>query len=49
MDFLDLTEWVEGVITDVVPDVIYTHHSSDLNLDHALTAKSGADGHTPEA
>lgn len=35
---LEIIEWIEDVPPD--PDIIYTHHPGDLNLDHALTARA---------
>ena len=34
---LDITKTIESKIKDVKPDVIFTHHSGDLNVDHRLT------------
>lgn len=34
---LDLVQWVEKVIGEVHPDVVYTHHGQDRNLDHRVT------------
>jgi LmbE family N-acetylglucosaminyl deacetylase len=36
MDLLDLVRRMEAVLTEVGPEVIYTHHGGDLNLDHRL-------------
>jgi len=38
--FSTLVEDIPRVITDYDPDVVYTHHPGDLNLDHALTARA---------
>lgn len=40
LDILDITKVVEGVKKKVSPDVIYTHHSADLNRDHQLTFRA---------
>jgi LmbE family N-acetylglucosaminyl deacetylase len=34
---LEIVKLTERVIRDVDPEAIYTHHSSDLNVDHRLT------------
>lgn len=34
---LEIVKEVEGVINKVRPNIIYTHHSYDLNIDHRLT------------
>lgn len=39
-DSLDLSPWH--------PDVIYTHHPGDLNLDHALTARAVITAYRPK-
>jgi LmbE family N-acetylglucosaminyl deacetylase len=36
IELLDLVQAVEGVVADMQPNVVYTHHGGDLNLDHAL-------------
>jgi len=36
--FVDVVRIIENQRTD--PDIIYTHHPGDLNLDHALTARA---------
>lgn len=34
VDLLDIVKQVENVIGRINPDIIYTHHSGDLNVDH---------------
>ena len=34
---LDIVQKLEGVIDEVQPEVVYTHHSGDLNVDHRVT------------
>ncbi len=34
---LDIVQKLEAVLTDVQPEVIYTHHYGDLNIDHRIT------------
>ena len=37
---LDVVQEVERYIQDIKPDVIYTHHQGDLNIDHQITYRS---------
>lgn len=37
---LDVVKEIEKVIELLKPDVIYTHHHSDLNIDHQVTHKA---------
>ncbi len=37
IDFLEIVKVVENYIDQIEPDVIYTHHYGDLNIDHRLT------------
>lgn len=37
---LELVKQVEKVIQEVQPEVIFTHHGGDLNIDHALTFRA---------
>ena len=37
---LDIAQIVEGLIEQTKPDVIYTHHGGDLNIDHTLTHRA---------
>ena len=34
---LDIVKVVERILADVHPQIIYTHHSRDLNIDHGCT------------
>jgi len=34
---LDIVKCVEGWVRDLDPEVVYTHHPGDLNVDHRLT------------
>jgi len=36
-DLLDIVKVVESVTVKLEPDIVYTHHGSDLNVDHRLT------------
>jgi LmbE family N-acetylglucosaminyl deacetylase len=37
---LDVVKIVEDLIADLSPEVIYTHHGGDLNLDHQITHRA---------
>jgi len=37
VDLLDIVKIVEKYIDKIKPDIIYTHHSGDLNIDHRKT------------
>jgi LmbE family N-acetylglucosaminyl deacetylase len=37
MPLLEVVKLVEGDISDARPDVVYTHHGGDLNIDHRIT------------
>lgn len=34
---LDIIKVIEKVKNEVIPDIVYTHHHGDLNIDHRLT------------
>jgi LmbE family N-acetylglucosaminyl deacetylase len=34
---LDITQKLESVIDEINPEIVYTHHNKDLNVDHQLT------------
>lgn len=40
LDILDVVKVVEKVISKFKPDIIYTHHYGDLNVDHWVTARA---------
>lgn len=40
LPLLDITKRVEALIEGFCPEVIFTQHPGDLNLDHALTARA---------
>lgn len=40
LPLLDIVKEVEAKITDIQPEVIYTHHIGDLNIDHQVTHKA---------
>lgn len=37
---LDITQALEKVIKTIQPEIIYTHHFGDLNIDHQITHKA---------
>lgn len=37
---LDIVKAVEELVRRLQPDVVYTHHGSDLNIDHALVNRA---------
>lgn len=36
LGIVDVTQWIEGVVRDVRPSTIYTHHRGDANYDHRV-------------
>lgn len=38
--FIDVVKAVESVISNVQPDIIYTHYANDLNIDHCITHRA---------
>lgn len=37
---LELVQFIEGIIEEIQPDYIFTHHPSDLNDDHLCTSRA---------
>jgi LmbE family N-acetylglucosaminyl deacetylase len=37
---LDIVQTVEAVVRETDPDIIYTHHAGDLNIDHCLVHRA---------
>jgi LmbE family N-acetylglucosaminyl deacetylase len=37
---LDVTQAIEKKVVEIQPDIIYTHHIGDLNIDHQVTHKA---------
>ncbi len=37
---LDIVQSLEAVIEEIYPEVIYTHHIGDLNIDHQVTSQA---------
>jgi LmbE family N-acetylglucosaminyl deacetylase len=40
VSLLSIIQKIEEVISEFQPEILYTHHYGDLNIDHALTAKA---------
>lgn len=40
VDLLDIVKVVEKTIRELQPEIIYTHYSGDLNIDHQYTARA---------
>ncbi|MBX2805573.1 MAG: PIG-L family deacetylase [Hyphomicrobiales bacterium] len=36
---LDVTQSIEAVLNDIIPEIVYTHHRGDLNTDHQIVAQ----------
>ncbi len=36
LPILEITQWVEAILKDFKPDIIYTHHRGDINRDHQI-------------
>ncbi len=37
---LDIVQSIEKVISELQPEIVYTHHIGDLNIDHQITHKA---------
>lgn len=37
VDLLDVVKQIELVVDEFKPDIVYTHHSGDVNIDHRIT------------
>lgn len=40
LDLLDIVKEVEGAVADVSPEIVYTHHAGDLNVDHRIACEA---------
>ncbi len=40
VDLLDIVKVIEAHIKKIMPDIIYTHSSTDLNIDHVVTHRA---------
>lgn len=36
LPILEITQWIEKVLSDIQPQVVYTHHFGDINRDHRV-------------
>lgn len=36
LPILEITQWIEQVLKDIQPQIIYTHHRGDINRDHQI-------------
>ena len=39
-DFLDIVKIIEKISSAINPQIVYTHHGNDLNIDHQLTHRA---------
>ena len=37
VDLLDVVKQIEIVVDEYKPDIVYTHHAGDVNIDHKIT------------
>lgn len=37
IDLLDIVKLIETAIVEIAPDIVYTNHANDLNVDHRIT------------
>ena len=40
IDLLDVVKRIEEFLDPYTPEVIYTHHAGDMNIDHAITQRA---------
>ena len=40
IDLLDVVKEIEKEVEDFKPDIVYTHHAGDVNIDHVITHKA---------
>lgn len=40
LPLIDVVKKIEEIVNEREPDVIYTHHTGDLNVDHRITARA---------
>lgn len=36
LDFLDIVKPIEAIVSELRPNIVYTHHAGDLNIDHRI-------------
>ena len=44
---LDVVQAVEDFLGDTIPDILYTHHEADLNVDHQIVHRAVLTAHRP--
>jgi LmbE family N-acetylglucosaminyl deacetylase len=37
---LEVVQYVEGLVNEIKPEVIYTHHTGDMNIDHLVVSRA---------
>lgn len=40
LPILEITQWIEKVVKDIQPQIIYTHHRGDMNRDHQIVQEA---------
>lgn len=40
VDLIDIVKGIERFVQEIRPDIIYTHHKGDLNIDHEITHRA---------
>lgn len=40
MPLIDITQRVEQLVTELQPEIVYTHYPEDVNLDHGVVARA---------
>lgn len=40
LNLLDIVKIIENAVAEIQPEIVYTHHYSDLNIDHGITARA---------
>jgi LmbE family N-acetylglucosaminyl deacetylase len=48
VDLLDVIKVIENELNEINPEIIYTHHSNDLNVDHRITHQAVVTACRPE-
>lgn len=40
LPIIEITQWIEGILQDIQPQIIYTHHHGDINHDHQVVCEA---------
>ena len=48
VDLLDIIQFVEQHVSDYTPEVIFTHHANDLNIDHRIVHQAAITACRPQ-